>query len=244
MSDTGNGKSSGNWLSLIIALIGAISTIGGAWITTYGGSAAQTSNAQVAPVVQVSAAPNPVVSSPTLSTPIPSVINAPAAPAPSTANAPAADYDPSVPARNGRMITHNRAWANDSNMSGLILETLEVADDVVRVNFLFENSTGNTVRFYTAPNVNTSDHGILTYISTKKNTKFGAINQGGELFADPRVVEIPAGVKKRGWLEYALRMGKESSLSIYFEGYTEGTSGGTVTKYHPLKFDLKKADDD
>jgi hypothetical protein len=244
MSSANKSNFGNNLTSILVALIGAISAIGGAWITVYGPNSAQPGQAAPAPaasVTQVPAAANPIdqpATSAASSSPqaVAQTMVAPVQDAAPT-SAPVQDSTPAnLP--NSRQIPYNQPWPNDSKANQLIVQTVEVADNLVRVHLLFDNTTGSAVKFYTS----LSGQGIHSYLSGKKDSKHPVTGTGGALFADPNMVEIPAGTQKQGWLEYKTDAGKLDSLNLYLESYTEGYpagQSGTIT-YRPIRLKVGK----
>lgn len=236
MSNGTKGSLGNNVTAIIVALLGTIGAIGGAYITTYGtNSAERTEAAAVAPSVSVgnsapeaSPAPQatiPVEASPAPQATIPIVV------------VPAENAAPALLA-NSKQINYNKPWPNDKRANQLVLETVEVADNVVRVHLRFDNATGGAVKFYTA----IGGQGIRSYITDKKEPQYAATATGGDLFADPSAVEIAAGASKRGWIEYSTGGAKLSSLNLYLESYTEGYPAGQsrTISYNPIKLKVDK----
>lgn len=141
MSNGTKGNWGNNLTTIIVALLGTISAIGGAYITTYGVNSADRTEAAAATTVSVSNGAAQVLpgqptsvaeASPAPQATIPIVV----APAESAAEA----FLP-----NSKQISYNRAWPNDNRANQLVLETVEVADNVVRAHVRFDNATGGTV---------------------------------------------------------------------------------------------------
>jgi hypothetical protein len=231
MSSANKSNFGNNLTAILVAVIGAISAIGGAWITTYGPNSAEPSQAApAASVTQAPAAAEPVAQPSVAPSPSPQAVTQTMVTSPQDA-APA--YLP-----NSRQIPYNQPWPNDSKASQLLLQTVEVADNVVRVHLLFDNNTGSAVKFYTSR----GGQGIQSYIYDKKEPKYPATSMGGPLFGDPNVVEIPAGMQKHGWLEYSTDGAKLGALNLYLESYTEGYpagQSGTIV-YRPVKLKVGK----
>lgn len=234
MSNGTKGNWGNNLTTIIVALLGTISAIGGAYITTYGVNSADRTEAAAATTVSVSNGAAQVLpgqptsvaeASPAPQATIPIVV----APAESAAEA----FLP-----NSKQISYNRAWPNDSRANQLVLETVEVADNVVRAHVRFDNATGGTVKFYTS----IGGQGIRSYITDKKDPQYPATGTGGDLFANPSVVEIAAGASKRGWIEYTTGGAKLNSLNLYLESYTEGYPAGQsgTISYNPVKLRVDK----
>ncbi|MBV9787791.1 MAG: hypothetical protein JOZ51_06445 [Chloroflexi bacterium] len=224
MSNGTKGNLCNNITAIIVALLGTIGAIGGAYITTYGtNSAERTEAAAVAPAV--SGGDSAPAASPAPQATIPIVV------------VPAENAAPAFLA-NSKQISYNKPWPNDRRATQLVLETVEVADNVVRVHLRFDNATGGAVKFYTA----IGGQGIRSYITDKKEPQYAATGSGGDLFADPSVVEIAAGASKRGWLEYTTGGAKLGSLNLYLESYTEGYPAGQsgTISYHPIKLKVDK----
>jgi hypothetical protein len=248
MSNGSKGNFGSNLTSVLVALIGAVSAIGGAWITTYGaGSASQAAPAPAVTIPKDTAqVTNPIdttnnTGSIASTAPQPSTENAPApaAPQPSAENvtAPVENLAPAF-LPNSKQIGYNQPWPNESKANHLILQAVEIADNVVRVHLLFDNTSGNSVKFYTSLGA----QGVQSYIYDKKAPQYPATSAGGDLFADPTVVEIPAGTRKQGWLEYTTGGEKFGSVNLYLEQYTEGYPAGQsgMLTYRPLKLKVDK----
>ena len=232
MSSANKGSFGNNLTSILVALIGAISAIGGAWITVYGPNSAQSGQAAPPPAASVPAAAHPIDQAGAAPNPSAQAVAqsmvAPAQDAPPAA-APAQDAPANLP--NSRQIPYNQPWPNNSKVNQLIVQTVEVADNAVRVHLLFDNTSGSAVKFYTS----LSGQGILSYVQDKKE-QYPATGAGGALFADPNMVEIAAGAQKQGWLEYNTGGAKLGSLNLYLESATES---GTIS-YQPIKLKLGK----
>lgn len=232
MSNGTKGNLSNNITAIIVALLGTIGAIGGAYITTYGANSAERTEAAAAPTAIVSnnaaqvlpdAQTKGTEASPAPQATIPIVI----APAAEPAFLP-----------NSKQISYNKPWPNDRRTNQLVLETVEVAGNVVRAHLRFDNATGGAVKFYTS----IGGQGIRSYVTDKKEPQYTATGTGGELFADPSAVEIPAGASKRGWIEYTTGGAKLGSLNLYLESYTEGYpvgQSGTIS-YTPIKLKVDK----
>lgn len=246
MSNGSKGTLGTNLTTILVALLGTISAIGAAWITTYGPRSADPAPAAAMTI-------STAIAQPSILHPQASGISASASPAadptvphvviPTPADTPAQPVAATAPAApaflpNSQHILYNQPWPNDQRGTSLILEAVEVADQVVRVHLRFENTSNGPITFYTA----TRGRGITSAISDKKGPKSLISATGGDLFADPTVVEIPAGGNVRGWLEYTLRGKKLSSLTLSLETYTEGypaDGSGTIT-YEPLTFNVEQ----
>lgn len=232
MSNGAKGNFGNNLTAIIVALLGTIGAIGGAYITTYGVNSADRTEAAAAPTVAVgnnagqalpSQAAAGTEASPAPQATIPIVVVPSAAPA----------FLP-----NSKQISYNKPWPNDRRANQLVLETVEIADSVVRVHLRFDNATGGAVKFYTS----LGGQGIRSYITDKKEPQYAATSTGGELFADPSAVEIAAGASKGGWIEYTTGGAKLGSLNLYLESYTEGyptDQSGTIS-YTPIKLKIDK----
>jgi hypothetical protein len=233
MSSANKSNFGNNLTSILVALIGALSAIGGAWITVYGPNSAQSGQAAPpASITQVPAAANPIDQTGAAPSPsaqaVAQTMVVPAQDAP-LVPAPAQDAPANLP--NSRQIPYNQPWPNDSNANQIIVQTIDVADNAVRVHLLFNNTTGSAVKFYTS----LSGQGIQSYIQDKKE-QHPATGAGGALFADPQMVEIPAGAQKQGWLEYNTGGAKLGSLNLYLES----TTGSGTIAYQPIKLKLGK----
>lgn len=238
MSNGTKGNLGNNLTTIIVALLGTISAIGGAYITTYGVNSADRTEAAIAdPTVSVGNSAPATSSAPQATIPVP----VEASPAPQATIpivvVPAENAAPAFLA-NSKQINYNKPWPNDKRANQLVLETVEVADNVVRVHLRFDNATGGAVKFYTA----IGGQGIRSYITDKKEPQYAATGTGGDLFADPSVVEIAAGASKRGWIEYTTGGAKLSSLNLYLESYTEGYPAGQsgTISYNPIKLKVDK----
>lgn len=258
---TSNGGGFGNNLtSVLVALIGAVSAIGGAWIMTNNQSASQTTPAaQVSnvteqnmglPQISASSAPIPsaasVVAQPSAPASQPSVAPAAsvAAQAPSTIVDATGGADAPAPLAGSTTIDYEQPWPNQQGLSQLVVERIEVARERVRVHLRFDNTASSPVTFYTATSASSAAEGIQTYIGDKKGPAHDVAETGGALFADPRTVEIPGGTRLHGWLEYsyATSKGKKDSLSLYFTSQTQGYPGAGTHRiqYEPLPIPAAK----
>lgn len=239
---TSNGGGFGNNLtSVLVALIGAVGAIGGAWIMTNQGTA------QSAPPAQVSTVNEQSIAQPQIG-----AASAPAvAPAASVAAQPpitivdaTGSADAPAPLAGSTAIEYQQPWPNQQGLSGLVVERIEVGSERVRVHLRFDNTSSNTVTFYTATGTSANVQGIQTYIGDKKGPAHGVEATGGALFADPRAVEIPGGTLLRGWLEYSYTVskGKKDSQSLYFTSQTEGypSVGTQRIQYEPLPIPATK----
>lgn len=234
MSNGTKGNFGNNLTTIIVALLGAVSAIGGAWITTYGANSADRTEAAAPSVIAgnngaqtqpVQPSAGAVEASPLPQPTIPIVV------VPEQNSAPR--FLP-----NSAQIAYNKAWPNDSRVNQLVLETVEVADNVVRVHLRFDNPTSGAVKFHTSLGA----QGIRSYITHKKAPEYPATGTGGALFADPSVVEIPAGASKQGWIEYTTGGVKLSSIDLHLESYTEGYPAGQsgTISYNPIKLKVGK----
>lgn len=251
---TSNGGGFGNNLtSVLVALIGAVSAIGGAWIMTNNQSASQAAPAaQVSnvteqnmglPQINASSAPIPpaasVVAQPSVA-PAASV----AAQAPITIVDATGGADAPAPLADSTTIDYEQPWPNQQGLSQLVVERIEVARERVRVHLRFDNTASSPVTFYTTTSASSAVEGIQTYIGDKKGPAHDVAQTGGALFADPRAVEIPGGTRLRGWLEYSYTTtrGKKDSLSLYFTSQTQGYPGAGTHRiqYEPLPIPAAK----
>lgn len=234
MSNGTKGNLGNNLTTIIVALLGTISAIGGAYITAYGVNSADRTEAAAAPTAVVgNNAAQVLPGQPTSA--------ADASPAPqATIPIVVVQGQNTAPALlpNSKQINYNKPWPNDRRANQLVLETVEVAENVVRVHLRFDNATGGTVKFYTS----IGGQGIRSYITDKKEPQYSATGTGGELLADPSVVEIAAGASKRGWIEYNTGGVKLNSLNLYLESYTEGYPAGQsgTISYSPIKLKVDK----
>jgi hypothetical protein len=232
MANGSKGNLGNNLTALVVALLGAVSAIGGAWITTYGGNSANRTEA---------AAASTAVVAPKQPSDAPASPAAPVAAQPSVVPTPsAAPVQDAAPAflPNSKQIAYGEAWPNDQRARQLVLESVEVAENVVRVHLRFDNTGGGSVKFYTA----IGGQGVRSYISDKKEPQYPATGSGGQLFADPAVVEIAAGASKRGWIEYATGGAKLNTLNLHLESYTEGYPAGQsgTIRYDPIRLKVEK----
>lgn len=222
------------WTAIIVAVIGLISTIGGAWITTYGGRSAETTAASAA-VGQIDAG-RTASSAPA---------NAAASSAPGADTAPPAaipmvidEIAPPLP--DSASIAYDQPWPNSAGLTGLRLERVESAAGMVRVHLVYTNTTGGAIRWYTSTGTGAANQSLQTYIEGKKDTRYAATGVGGSLFADPRSVALTAGEQRRGWIDYATDDPKLTSITLYLTSYTDSGSGGQTLAYQPLKFKLDR----
>lgn len=235
MAKSNDGGLGQHLTSIIVALIGALSAIGGAWIMTNGPSSAQS-----APAAQVSTmAAQPDAAAQPVSASI-----APAAPSQPPiviVGAPAEEADP-APLSGSTTIDYGQPWPNQQGATQLIVERIEASRERVRVYLRFDNIGDGPVTFYTATSTSSTAQGIQTAISDKKGPAHGVTATGGALFADPRAVVIPAGVQLRGWLEYAIGKGKKDGLSLSFTSQTEGypSAGAHRIQYDALPIPAAK----
>lgn len=243
MSSSNTGGFGNNLTSILVALIGAISAIGGAWIMTNNQSASQ-----AAPAAQVSSVTEQNMTQPQTSASVAPAVQPSAAPAVPVANASAAAQPPitivdatgaadaPAPLADSTTVDYEQPWPNQQGLSQLVVERIEVARERVRVHLRFENASGSPVTFYTATSTSSADSGIQTYLGDKKGPAYGITTTGGALFADPRAVEIPGGTQLRGWMEYSTGKGKKESLSLHFTSQTEGypSAGTHRVQYEPL----------
>lgn len=233
MATTNNGN---NVTTIVVAFIGMVGALGGAWITT------RSANNPAAPpaVVQQAAVPQAAVNG---DQPVQSVAPA-VVPGSAPSSAPAGVGEAPTPGEvappalpDSRSIAYGRAWSNDQRGTALVLETVEVANDRVRLHLRFDAPAEGAVTFYT-----TGETGLRALLGDKKPAPATIVGTGGALFADPGAVTLPAGSRTTGWIDYTLNERKMVSLSIGLTSTTEGYLGQgrqTIT-YQPLKFKLDK----
>lgn len=229
-----NGSGVGQHLtSIAVALIGAVSAIGGAWVMTQGQSTA--SSPPAAQVSNMAAQPDAGQSS--VSASVAPVVQPPLV----IVGAPAIDEMPQ-PLDGATTTEYQQPWPNPQGATALVVERIEVAREQVRVHLRFDNPASGPVTFYTATSVNTTTQGIQTYISERKGAAQGVTAQGGALFADPRAVEIAGGTQMRGWLEYTIGKSKKDAPSLYFTSQTTGypRAGSHRIEYEPFAIPVLK----
>lgn len=247
MSSSNGGGFGNNLTSILVALIGAISAIGGAWIMTNNQSASQAAPAAQVSSVTEQSMTQPQINAASAAAVQPSVAPV-AAPASVAAQPPITIVDATgnanapAPLADSTTVDYEQPWPNQQGLSQLVVERIEVARERVRVHLRFDNTSGSPVTFYTATSTSSADGGIQTYLSDKKGPAYGVTTTGGALFADPRAVEIPGGTRLRGWLEYSTGKGKKESLSLHFTTQTQGypSAGTHRVQYEPLTIPATK----
>jgi hypothetical protein len=107
-----------------------------------------------------------------------------------------------------------RPWSNNTGRVFLRIEKVILESNVVTFSFELVNTKGSSLNFDQGVSCDGSSTTCM-YVSDETGRKYFVQAKGGDLFDGNRIISVPAGSSKSGWVRYNLSNDTRNYISLH-----------------------------